>query len=217
MNSLAEPTVFIVDDDEAVRDALSMLFRSAGRRVEAFASADEFMDDRTGIRTGCMVLDVRMPGKSGLELQDWLNQRSSRLPVVFLTGHGDISMAVGAVKRGAADFLQKPVDDRQLLAAVDAALAHDVDNNTRAGPLPPAVAALSRREREVLDLILAGRQTRSIAEALFISVKTVEFHRSRIYTTLGVHSLAELFNLCVGRASVAFVATPAIVKNRGKP
>jgi FixJ family two-component response regulator len=204
LSSRSEQTVFIVDDDEAVRDALSMMFQSAGRSVEAFATAEEFIAQLGRVGTGCLVLDLRMPGKSGLELQEWLSQRKCMLPIVFLTGHGDVPMAVRALKRGAFDFLQKPVDDRQLLAAVDAALARDPREADPAWTLPPAVASLSRREREVLDFILTGRQTRAIAESLFISVKTVEFHRSRIHAKLGVNSLAELFNLCLGRSSRPF-------------
>lgn len=193
-----EPTVLIVDDDEAVRDSLSMVLRAAGRPVETFASAEEFIERGGATRAGCLVLDVRMPGMSGLELQEYLAERNAPLPIVFLTGHGDIPMAVRAVRRGAWEFLQKPVDDGQLLAAVDAALSGDSPPDAPPRALPPAVATLSRREREVLDLILAGKQTRAIAEALFISVKTVEFHRSRIHAKLGVASMAELFNLCLG-------------------
>lgn len=194
-----EPVIFIVDDDEAVRDALSMMLRAAGRTVETFATAQEFIDRRGDARTGCVVLDVRMPGMSGLELQDWLVQHNDTLPVVFLTGHGDIPMAVRTIKRGAWDFLQKPADDQNLIAAIDSALSGELPADMPPRALPPAVASLSKREREVLDLILGGRQTRAIAEALFISVKTVEFHRSRIHAKLGVASMAELFNLCVGR------------------
>ena len=214
MKTLAEPAVFIVDHDEAVREALSILFLTAGHRVEAFASTKEFIEARAEFRTGCLVLDVRMPGMSGLELQDWLNERHSRLRVVFLTGHGDIPTAVTAIKHGAADFLQRPIDDRQLLAAVDAALARDDDAPIA---LPPAVGSLSPREREVLDLILAGRQTREIADALFISIKTVEFHRSRIHAKLGVRSLAGLFNWCLGSGSRLSAPRPGGAKNRGKP
>jgi FixJ family two-component response regulator len=198
MTRLPEPAVYIVDDDEAVRDALSMMLRAAGHAVEAFASAEEFVDQRGDARSGCIVLDVRMPGMSGLELQDLLAQRNSSLPIVFLTGHGDIPMAVRSVKRGAFEFLQKPVDDARLLEVVAQALSAERNDGDVDG-LPPAVSALSRREREVLDLILKGQRTRAIAEALFISVKTVEFHRSRIHAKLGVASMAELFTLCFGR------------------
>ncbi|MFO1310477.1 MAG: response regulator [Burkholderiales bacterium] len=194
-----EPTIFIVDDDEAVRDSLSMMLRAAGRNVETFASAQEFIDRRGDAKVGCAVIDMRMPGMSGLELQEWLVEHNNTLPILFLTGHGDIPMAVRTIKRGAYDFLQKPVDETQLLAAIDSAMSGGASDESVTRTLPPAVASLSKREREVLDLILDGRQTRAIAEALFISVKTVEFHRSRIHAKLGVASMAELFNLCMGR------------------
>jgi FixJ family two-component response regulator len=135
------------------------------------------------------------------------------LPIVFLTGHGDVPMAVRAVRRGAWDFLQKPVEDDRLLAAVDAAMSGESPPDAPTRALPPAVATLSRREREVLELILNGRQTRAIAEALFISVKTVEFHRSRIHAKLGVASMAELFNLCLGRQSTRGAPAPSVARD----
>ena len=212
MSRHTEPSVLIVDDDEAVRDSLSMVLRAAGRSVESFASAEEFIERGGAQRAGCLVLDVRMPGMSGLELQEYLSERNTPLPIVFLTGHGDIPMAVRAVRRGAWDFLQKPVDDGQLLAAVDAALSGDSPPDAPARARPPAVATLSPLLREVLDLILAGKQTRAIAEALFISVKTVEFHRSRIHAKLGVASMAELFNLCLGGQQVPRAVAPAALR-----
>ena len=202
MNPAVRDCVFVVDDDEAVRDALSMMLQTAGYRVESFASATQFLDEYQPQQSGCLILDVRMPGISGLELQDTLAESGSALPIVFLTGHGDVPMAVRAVKRGAFDFLQKPVDDRQLLSAVDAALAFAAQqggDSVHDRPNPAAIELLSAREREVLDLILTGKQTRTIAEELFISAKTVEFHRGHIYAKLGVSSLAELFSLCFGR------------------
>jgi two-component system response regulator FixJ len=194
-----EPVVFIVDDDGAVRDSLAMLMRAAGRDAETFESAQAFIERRGDARTGCVVLDVRMPGMNGIELQEWLGRHNDTLPVVFLTGHGDVPMAVRTIRRGAVDFLQKPVDDATLLAAVDAALSGAIAGDAPSRTLPPAVASLTRREREVLDLILDGRQTRAIGQSLSISIKTVEFHRSRIHAKLGVGSMAELFNLCIGR------------------
>lgn len=192
------PVVYLVDDDEPVRDSLSMLLRAAGYAVETFESAQQFIDKRGHASTGCLVLDMRMPGMSGLELQDWLAKSNGMLPIVFLTGHGDVPTAVRAMKRGAFEFLQKPVDDTRLIAAVEAALAGERGVPEPPRALPDAVASLSRREREVLALILNGRRTRDIADALFISVKTVEFHRTRIHAKLGVASMAELFTLCLG-------------------
>ena len=198
MNEPAKSPIYVVDDDEAVRDALATMLRAAGRTVETFDSAESFVEQRGSASDGCVVLDVRMPGMSGLELQDVLSQRQSSLPILFLTGHGDVPMAVRAMKRGAVDFIEKPVDDKALLTAIDAALTQG-----SRPPLPAIVDTLTRREREVLDLILSGQQTRAIAQQLFISVKTVEFHRSRIHVKLKVSSMAELFMLCLGNARPA--------------
>jgi len=202
MSRNVPPRVAIVDDDEAVRDALSMLLRAADYAVDVHASADAFLARMTGTQLACAILDVRMPGMSGIELQERLAAQGSELPVVFLTGHGDVAMAVRAMKRGAFDFLEKPVDDERLLAAVKSAVEFACLPRPIAlpsGPTPPGLESLSRREREVLDLVLAGHQTRAIAESLFITVKTVEFHRSRIHQKLGVASMAELFRLCFAR------------------
>lgn len=191
-----EDTVFVVDADEAARDALAATLRAGGRGVETFDSAEAFLDTRAGAQHGCLVVDAHLSGMTGIELQQWLLERRSQLPIVFVTGRVDMPMAVRAVKRGAFDFLEKPIDNPLLLAAVDGAISAVA----RGLSLPPAVELLTRREREVLDLILAGRQTRAIAEALFISIKTVEFHRSRIHAKLKVSSMAELFTLVLGYA-----------------
>ena len=183
--------VYVVDDDEAVRDALRMLFASAGLAVQTFRAAADFLDAKPEER-GCLVLDIRMPGMTGLALQERLVQRGVRIPIVFITGHGDIPMAVEAVKKGAYDFIEKPFDGerllRQVLAAMDSA-----HSPSRAANL----ASLSGREREVLDRVLEGKPSRQIATELFISVKTVEFHRARIMAKLGVKSAAQLFRACM--------------------
>ncbi len=199
MNRTTQARVAIVDDDEPVRDALSMMLRAAGYAVDAYASAEAFLAKKPPAPPACVVLDVRMPGMTGLELQERLADRGFDLPIVFLTGHGDVAMAVRAMKRGAFDFLEKPVDDARLLAVVKGAVEFSATPKPIAlptGPKPAGLESLSRREREVLDLVLAGYQTRAIAEALFITVKTVEFHRGRIHQKLGVASMAELFRLC---------------------
>lgn len=198
MTETATAPIYLVEDDDAVRDALAMMLRAAGRNVETFNSAESFVEQRGDAADGCIVLDLRMPGMSGLELQEMLAERQSSLPILFLTGHGDVPTAVRAMKRGATDFIEKPVDDQRLLSAIDTALTQ----GTRP-PLPAIVNTLTRREREVLDLILSGQQTRAIAQQLFISVKTVEFHRSRIHVKLKVSSMAELFMLCLGNARPA--------------
>jgi FixJ family two-component response regulator len=208
MNATPPAKVVIVEDDEAVRDALSMMLRAAGLSVETAASAEAFLARKPPPPPACIVLDIRMPGMSGLELQEQLVKRGFDLPIVFLTGHGDVTMAVRAMKRGAFDFIEKPLDDQRLLAAVRAAIAHSSLPRPvvlPAGAPPRGVETLSRREREVLDLILAGRQTPAIAEALFVTVKTIEFHRGRIYAKLGVSSMAELFRLCFANST----ATPS--------
>lgn len=192
----AERTVFVVDDDEAVRDALGMLFRTAGLRVESFASAASFLERELPDRACCLVLDIRMPEMTGTALHDELLRRGARLPVIFVTGHGDIPMAVEAVKKGAHDFIEKPFDESRLLEQVLSAIERPA--------APPATATrgerlaqLSEREREVLERVLAGKSSRQIAEELYISAKTVEFHRARIMGKLGVRSAAELFRLCL--------------------
>jgi FixJ family two-component response regulator len=192
-----ERTVYVVDDDDAVRDALSMLFRTAGLRVETFPSAVAFLQCKKLEPVSCLVLDIRMPGLTGLALQEALGERKLRLPIIFITGHGDIPMAVEAVKKGAYDFIEKPFDDYQLLCQVLNALDHGEERAGADAGGAERMALLTEREREVLDLVLAGKPNRLVAEALFISVKTVEFHRARLMQKLGVRSAAELFRVCL--------------------
>jgi FixJ family two-component response regulator len=191
-------TVYVVDDDEAVRDALGMLFRSAGLHAETFESAAGFLERAKPAAHCCLVLDIRMPGMSGNGLQDELLRRGVRVPIVFITGHGDIRMAVAAMKKGAYDFVEKPFDDHQLLGQVMSALQGDAGRRQASGA-EDALARLSEREREVLDRVLEGKPSRQVAEELFISVKTVEFHRARIMGKLGVRSVAQLFRVCLAR------------------
>lgn len=204
----SEPTVFVVDDDEAVCDAIGMLLRAAGLRVELFADARAFLALVAADRPGCLILDVRMPGMSGLELQDELRKRRYVLPIVFLTAHADVPMAVRALKRGAFDFIEKPHEEHRLVLAANAALRHDtVQRHPKSVPasLPGDVQErlrlLSPREKEVLALVLEGRPTRAIADQLCVSVKTIEFHRGRIREKFGVGSLAQLFGLFIGAGS----------------
>ena len=200
MTNQRERSVYVVDDDEAVCDALKLLLRTAGLHVETFPSALAFLQRYRGARPACIVLDVRMPGMSGLTLQEELAERGVDVPIVFLTGHGDVPMAVDAVKKGAFDFIQKPFEQHRLLCAVLDALESDIDSRTRAlrrSEAEARLAALSPRERSVLDAVLAGKNTREIAQALFVSAKTVEFHRARIKRKLGVSTTAELFRVCL--------------------
>lgn len=193
---LTEELVYIVDDDDAVRDALAMLFRAAGLQVQSFASSAEFLGRSTPAARSCLVLDIRMPGIKGSALQDVLIGRGSAIPIIFVTGHGDIPMAVAAVKKGAFDFIEKPFDQDLLLTRVRDALDHVAERRrTRRGPADLAV--LSVREREVLEMVLAGKPSRQIGQELFISTKTVDFHRARIMHKLEVQSAAQLFRLCL--------------------
>jgi FixJ family two-component response regulator len=192
--------VYIVDDDNAVRSALKLLFRTAQLDVEAFPSADAFLEDADLTQRCCVLLDIRMPGMTGTALHEELRRRSYRVPVIFITGHGDIPMAVDAMKKGAFDFIEKPFDDEQLLSQVRAALeSFDAAEAEKAEPSAP-LELLSSRQREVLQRVLDGKPSRQIAEELAISVKTVEFHRARIMQKLGVKTAAELFRRCLGAA-----------------
>jgi FixJ family two-component response regulator len=198
--------VFIVDDDEDVRDALAMLMRAAGLRTTSFVSARDFLQRFNPKENGCLVLDIRMPGMTGIELQAELHKRRIRLPIVFLTAHGDVPLAVKAMKAGAADFIQKPLDEHRLVMAVMNALKvnatptrrHDEMEGESTQPADP-LATLSSRETEVLDRMIAGRQSREIAAELCISLKTVEFHRANIRRKLGATNLADLFRRVFGK------------------
>lgn len=195
-------TVFVVDDDEAVRDAMTMLLRAVDLRVETFASAAAFLHGYKLDQRGCIVLDVRMPGTSGLVLQEQLRGRHIHLPVIFLSGHADVPIAVLAMKQGAFDFIEKPIAAQRLVPVIHAALAFDRQQGAGTASqgrpqqhVAELLASLTPREREVLDLVVDGQPTREIAVRLEVSIKTVEFHRARIREKLGVSSMAELFKL----------------------
>ncbi|GAA5784948.1 DNA-binding response regulator [Chitiniphilus shinanonensis] len=187
--------IAIIDDDVAVRDALTLLFETRDWHSATFDSAEDFLA-RAGVADyGCLIVDVRMTGASGLELFDRLKSQPYVPPVIFLTGHGDVPMAVAAVKEGATDFLEKPFDHRQLVAKVDAALQQDAAHRGNwevRQSLNARLSELTPREREVLRELLAGRLNKQIADVLDISIKTVEVHRARIYTKLRVRSAVEL-------------------------
>ncbi len=193
-----DAVIFVVDDDAAMRRSLAYLFDSAGWRVELFDSAHDFLDRYGGHVPGCLVLDVRMPLMSGLELQQTLKDHGVRLPIIFLTGHGDLAMAVQAMKTGACDFLEKPCKDQVLLDAVTRAVRRNIEDcriSTQSRAAQTALAALTAREREVAELMAAGKPNKIIARELGISDKTVQVHRRNTMEKLGVHSAAEIARL----------------------
>ena len=190
------PTVFLVDDDEAVRDAIRLLLIASGLDVRAFESAEAFLAYYQVQMPGCLLLDIRMPGMSGLRLQEVLLARKIALPIVFITAHGNVPTAVHAIKKGAIQFIEKPFDDTRLLGVVNEALALDARSRLDAAQnasIEARLESLTGRERQVLDKVLAGKTSREIATELFISVKTVDFHRGRVMQKLAVSSLRELF------------------------
>jgi RNA polymerase sigma factor (sigma-70 family) len=191
----SEPVVFIVDDDASVRKSLERLVRSVGLRGEPFASAPEFLQRMAADGPSCLVLDVRMPGVSGLALQEALAAAGHHLPIIFITGHGDIPMSVRAMKAGAVDFLAKPVNDQDLLEAIQAAIARDRQARQEQGvrqDIQCRVARLTLRERDVLALVVAGMLNKQIAAALGMSEKTVKVHRARVMQKMQVSSLPQL-------------------------
>ncbi len=188
------PIVFVVDDDEAVRASLRLLLKSVGIAAQAFGSAQEFLLGYDAARPSCLVLDIRMPGMSGIELQQHLNMRGAIVPLLFITGHGDVPMAVEAMKNGAFDFLQKPFRDQELIDRVQRALAKDVENRvalSQHSKLRARLESLSMREREVLDLMVQGKPNKVMAADLGISQRTIEIHRARVMEKLAVSSLAQ--------------------------
>jgi len=192
------PTVFLVDDDIAVLKALSRLLRSAGFAVDTFISAQAFLDADRAAAAGCVVLDVAMPGLGGLALQQALAACGSHLPIVFLTGHGDIDMGVQAMKVGAADFLTKPVDDARLIDAVANAIERNrlaLRASAEVDEIRLRLATLTAREREVLALVVSGRMNKQVAAELGTAEKTIKAHRGRVMTKMQVRSLAELVRL----------------------
>jgi FixJ family two-component response regulator len=194
----ATSMVFVVDDDLSVRKSLSRLLTSAGYAVEAFASAKEFLARAPYPGACCLLLDIRMPGGTGLELQETLAATGRRTSIVFLTGHVDVPMSVRAMKHGAADLLTKPVDDEELLAAIDRALTKDVqdlDEEARVADVRTRVALLTPRETEVFALVVTGMLNKQIAGALGISEKTTKVHRARVMDKMQARSVAELVRL----------------------
>lgn len=199
-----EPTVFVVDDDQAMRNSLKWLIESVGMRVETYGSADDFMRHYYPGRAGCLLLDVRMPGMSGLDLQDHLARESIRIPVIIITGHGDVPMAVRAMKSGAVDFIEKPFNDELLLDSIRNALAADLEQRSHQAErarIATRLAQLTPREYEVMEKVAAGMSNKQIALDLGVSAKTVEAHRARVMEKMEADSLADLVRM-VTRANV---------------
>lgn len=192
------PLVSVVDDDAAARSSLRLLLRSLGLAATAYDSAASFLAGYDPGQPGCLLLDIRMPGISGLELQQQLNQRGSMSPIIFITGHGDVAMAVEAMQQGAFDFLQKPFRDQDLLDRVQRAIAKDRELRARlsgADSIRQRLESLTPREHEVLNLVAAGTPNKLIAHRLGISQRTVEIHRARVMEKMGAESLAQLVHL----------------------
>jgi two-component system response regulator DctR len=195
---MTQATVHVVDDDEAIRDALSWLLRSRGVPARTWPSAEAFLAEWSEAMRGCLVLDVRMEAMTGVELFEKLLDLGSRLPVIFLTGHGDVPLAVTALKKGAFDFVEKPFNDNELVDRIVAAVRHDEAQREQArseATVAAKLAELTPRERQVMERVLAGDYNKTIADALGIAVRTVEVHRARIFEKMGVRSAVELAKL----------------------
>lgn len=201
----AKPTVFIIDDDDAVRGSLKLLLKSVGLPAVAFASAQQFLPTYVLDQPGCLVVDVRMPGMSGLELQQHLNLLGATIPVIFITGHGDISMAVEAMQHGAFDFVPKPFRDHDLLDRVQRALEKDASNRREFGQserLRQRLELLTPREREVLELVTSGKPNKVMAADLGVSQRTVEIHRAHVMEKMQADSLAQLVRMTLDLGGV---------------
>jgi len=200
MSTPAEHIVHVVDDDDAVRDSLSFLLAAAGIAAETYPSAASFLEALPTIAGGCIVTDIRMPGMTGLDLLKRLNDAGVKLPVIVVTGHGDVPLAVEAMKLGAADFLEKPFDEEGLLAAIRSALGRHHDDDERAvrqAAVRERLASLSSRERQVLDGLVAGHPNKTIAYDLGISPRTVEIYRANVMTKMQAGSLSELVRMAL--------------------
>ena len=191
-------TVYIVDDDEAIRSSLGFLLKSTGIATKEYETANAFLDDYNPDKTGCVVVDVRMPGMSGLELQEALAQQQSCLPVIVMTGHGDVSMAVKAMKAGATDFIEKPFSNQDLLDKIQTCLAESdklQSHHKLRSDVIQRLTLLSDRERQVMNLLVEGKHNKQIADKLNISIRTVEAHRAKVMEKLQAGSLADVVRM----------------------
>ncbi len=196
--SKQRPTVFIVDDDEAVRESLVFLMQTVGHTAETYASAQEFLDQYDANRPGCLLLDIRMTGMSGLELQEKLNEMHCILPIIFITGHGDVPVAVKAIQAGAADFIQKPFNDQELLSRIEEVLREEADNRDELlerNAILKNIDSLTTRESQVMEQVVDGKANKMIAYNLNVSQRTVEIHRANVMDKMQAKSLAHLVRL----------------------
>ncbi len=199
------PLVMVVDDDSGIRNAMRALLKSVGLESMQYPSAQEFLAAYQPSQPGCLVLDIRMPGMSGLELQQQLNLRGAVIPVIFMTGHGDIPMAVEAMQHGAFDFLQKPFRDQDLLDRIQRAIVKDGELRQSLGEharIKTHLESLTPREREVLDLMTQGKQNKVIAQDLGVSPRTIEIHRARVMEKMNAQSVAELVRMMLDLSHV---------------
>jgi len=207
---MSDPTVFIIDDDPSARRGLTRLVRAAGMNAESFGSAGDFLESGKRDGPGCIILDVRMPEMTGPELQEELSKADYCMPIVFLSAHADVPIAAGAMKKGAVDFLTKPVDRDDLLAAIRESLAKDEENRAQqaeSSGVRELIDTLTPREHEVMTWILTGMLNKQIASQLDISEETVKIHRARVMQKLGIVSVAELVRICE-RAGIAAARPP---------
>jgi len=194
------PTAYVVDDDESIRTLWRWLMESNGIPVKTFATAADFIESYRNGGAGCLVLDLKLPGMSGLELQQYLNRKDIEIPIVFVTGYGDVPAAVSALKGGAVDFIQKPFSHREVLSIIEKAFRRDSENRekrARRSRIAGRLAMLTEREREVLQRVIEGKPNKIIAADLDISMKTVEFHRAKVMEKMGVTSVAELVQIAM--------------------
>jgi two-component system response regulator FixJ len=206
-----EPTVYVIDDDDAVRQSLEFLLQTAGMTVRGFDSATAFLDVLPEIHSGCIITDVRMPEITGIDLLRRVKELGIDLPVIVITGHGDISLAVEAMKIGAVDFLEKPFDDDKLIAAVRSSLNRTADlaqRNAEVANIREKLSALSNRERQVLEGLVAGKANKVIAFDLGISPRTVEIYRANLMTKMAANSLSDLVRMAM---------TAGVLEGSGKP
>ncbi|HYB11018.1 MAG TPA: response regulator [Alphaproteobacteria bacterium] len=203
---MPDKTVFVVDDDEGVRKALSFLLRTAGYTVDTFASAVDFLSQYDPARRGCVVLDVRMPRMTGLQMQQQLNSRGWRIPTIFITGHGSIPIAIDALRAGAFEFLEKPLREDHLLESVERAFEQDEAVRRRSAALEEIanrINSLTPRQHEIMRLVVDGEPNKAIAQRLDISFRTVEIHRARVMEKMQARSLSDLVRMVITLESAA--------------